>query len=115
LFASAPTAITQTPMLATYASLRNCGRSHARLWLHGAAALRRVAAAQQNEEFSMTHPKHRLTPLAVATLVIIAVLAACQERKPAEVQVPSASSGEYPTPSEPAPSAPSDGKVDGKK
>jgi uncharacterized lipoprotein YajG len=63
----------------------------------------------------MTHPKHRLKPLAVATLVAVAVLAACQERKPTEAQTPSASSGEYPTPSEAAPSSSSDGKVDSKK
>lgn len=73
----------------------------------------------------MTHQKHRLQPLAVATIVAVAALTACQERKPTEAQVPSASSGEYPTPSEPTPSSTSgtgtsatasgDGKVDGKK
>ncbi len=63
----------------------------------------------------MTHPKHRLKPLAVAALVAVAALAACQERKPTEAQTPSASSGEYPTPSDAAPSSSSDGKVDSKK
>jgi hypothetical protein len=63
----------------------------------------------------MTHPKHRLNPLAVATLVAIAALAACQERKPTDAPTPSGSSGEYPTPSDAAPSSSSDGKVDSKK
>lgn len=73
----------------------------------------------------MTHQKHRLRPLAVATIAAAFTLAACQDRKPAEAQVPSASSGEYPTPSEPTPSSTSgagtsatasgDRKVDGKK
>jgi len=63
----------------------------------------------------MTHSKHRLKPLAVATLVAVAVLAACQDRKPTEAQTPSASTGEYPTPSEAAPSSASDSKVDSKK
>jgi hypothetical protein len=63
----------------------------------------------------MTHPKHRLNPLAVATLVAIAALAACQERKPTDAPTPSGSSGEYPTASDAAPSSSSDGKVDSKK
>ena len=53
----------------------------------------------------MTHPNHLLNPLAVATIVAVAALAACQERKPTEAQTPSASSGEYPTPSDAAPSS----------
>jgi hypothetical protein len=63
----------------------------------------------------MTHPTRLLNPLAVATIVALAALAACQERKATEAQTPSASSGEYPTPSEAAPSSSSDGKVDSKK
>jgi hypothetical protein len=73
----------------------------------------------------MTYQKHRLRPLAAATIAAVFTLAACQDRKPGEAQVPSASSGEYPTPSDAAPSATSgagtgstlssDGKLDGKK
>jgi hypothetical protein len=73
----------------------------------------------------MTHPKHRLRPLAVAMTVAVASLAACQERKPTEMNTPAASSGEYPTPAEAAPSstsgtgtgaaASSDGSVDKNK
>jgi len=73
----------------------------------------------------MTRQNHQLKPLAVATIVAVFTLAACQDRKPAEAQIPAASSGEYPTPSEAAPSSTSgagtgpamssDGKVDGKK
>jgi hypothetical protein len=90
-----------------------------------AIALQRLATAQRTEESTMTHPKHRLKPLAAAMIVAVAALAACQERKPTEAPIPSASSGEYPTPSEAAPSSASgagtgaavssDGKGDGKK
>jgi hypothetical protein len=73
----------------------------------------------------MTHPKHRLWPLAAAMTVAVAALAACQERGPTEMHTPAASSGEYPTPAEAAPSSTSgtgtgaatsrDGSVDNKK
>ena len=53
----------------------------------------------------MSHPKRRLNPLAVITLVAAAALAACQDRKPTETPVPSASGGEYPTPSEAPPAS----------
>ena len=48
----------------------------------------------------MTQPKRRVKPVALATIMALAVLAACQERKPTQAQTPSASSGEYPTPTE---------------
>ena len=71
----------------------------------------------------MTNPNHRLKPLAVAMIVAVAALAACQDRKPTEAQTPAASSGEYPVPTNTAPTStsapdaavPSDSKVDGKK
>jgi uncharacterized membrane protein len=82
-------------------------------------------AALRTKEFTMTHQKRRLRPLAVATIVAVFTLAACQDRKPTEAQAPAASSGEYPTPSDAAPSSTSgagsgstlssDGRVDGKK
>jgi len=53
----------------------------------------------------MTHQRHRLRPLAVATIVAVFTLAACQDRKPTEAQPPSASSGEYPTPSDASPTS----------
>jgi len=56
----------------------------------------------------MTHPIRLLNPLAVATIVAVTALAACQERKPPEAQTPAASSGEYPTPSGAAPASSSD-------
>jgi len=52
-----------------------------------------------DKEITMTHPIRLLNPLAVATIVAVTALAACQERKPPEAQTPAASSGEYPTPS----------------
>jgi uncharacterized lipoprotein YbaY len=63
----------------------------------------------------MKHLERRLKPLAVAMVVAAAVLAACQERKPTDAPTPSASSGEYPTPSDASPSSTGDGKVEGKK
>jgi hypothetical protein len=71
----------------------------------------------------MTHPNHRLQPLAAAVVAAVTALAVCQDRKPAEAQMPPASSGEYPIPSNtasPSTSAPDaavsgDGKVEGSK
>ena len=53
----------------------------------------------------MTHQRHLLRPLAVATIVAVFTLAACQDRRPAGAQAPSASSGEYPTPSDASPTS----------
>jgi hypothetical protein len=61
-----------------------------------------------NTEISMKPLNHRLNLVAAATAVVFFALAACQERKPAEAQTPSASSGEYPTPSSAAPTSSSD-------
>jgi hypothetical protein len=100
VFATALTAIAQTPMLALPAGRRCRARRPARQSPHAATAFGRLATAQRNEEFAMTHWKHRLMPLAVATIAAVAVLAACQDRKPTGAQTPSASGGEYPTPSD---------------
>jgi hypothetical protein len=103
VFATALTAIAQTPMLALCASLGNRCRRHARPSPHVATASQRLAPAQRTEESTMKHSSHLLNPLAVATIVVVAALAACQERKPTEAQTPAASSGEYPAPSQASP------------
>jgi hypothetical protein len=77
--------------------------------------MQRLAPAQRTEESTMRHPAFLLSPIAVVTIVAVTALAACQDRKATETQTPSASSGEYPTPSEAAPPSSSDGKVGSKK
>jgi hypothetical protein len=67
-----------------------------------------LATANRTKEFTMTHQKHRLRSLAVATIVAVFTLAACQDRKPTDAQAPAASSGEYPTPSTASPTSSSD-------
>jgi hypothetical protein len=113
--ATALTAIAQKRILTLQTCLGSHGPGHALPSPPAATASLRLATAQRKEESTMKHPSHLLNPLAVATIVAVAALAACEERKSTEAQTPSASSGEYPTPSETAPPSSSDGKIDSKK
>ena len=73
----------------------------------------------------MTPMKYRLNFASAAAALAFFALAACQDRKPSQAPLPPASSGEYPTPSEAAPSSTSgagtgsavssDSKADGRK